>query len=237
MRVAVVPGVELSCVVGGVSMHLLGYYFDPEHPGLRDELERNRDARTPRAREMVRRLAAAGHPISWADVEAQVRPGATIGRPHIADALVAGGVVPTRNAAFEHLLHADSPFHVGHYATDPAEAVGLIRAAGGVSVFAHPAAALRGRTVPFDVIDELADAGLDGVEVEHRDHDRSARERLRAFAAGRGLLVTGSSDYHGDGRENRLGEHTTDPDVYAELLARAGHRWAGGAAPSDARAR
>jgi predicted metal-dependent phosphoesterase TrpH len=170
---------------------------------------------------MVRRLEAAGHPITWADVTAQVQPGATIGRPHIADALVAAGVVPTRNAAFEHLLHADSPFHVGHYATRPEIAVRLVRAAGGVTVFAHPAASLRGRTVPFEVIDALADAGLDGVEVDHRDHDASARVRLRAFAEGRGLLVTGASDYHGDGRENRLGEHTTDPDVYAELATRA----------------
>lgn len=219
--VAVVPGAELSCVAGGISLHLLAYLFDPEAPALRAELERNRDARTPRAREMVRRLAAAGHPISWEDVTAQLGPGATVGRPHIADALVAAGVVPTRNAAFAHLLHADSPFHVGRYATDPADAVRMVRAAGGVTVFAHPAAVLRGRTVPFDVIAELADAGLDGIEVDHRDHDADARTRLRAFAASRGLLVTGASDYHGDGRENRLGEHTTDPDVFAELTARA----------------
>lgn len=219
--VRLVPGVEISCVVGGVSMHLLAYLFDPDHPGLRDELARNADARLPRAQEMVRRLAAAGHPITWADVTAGVAPGAPVGRPHIADALIAAGVVPTRNAAFAHLLHSESPFHVGRYATDPVEAVRLVRAAGGVTVFAHPAAVLRGRTVPFDVIDALADAGLDGIEVEHRDHDRDARTCLRAFADDRGLLITGASDYHGEGRENRLGEHTTDPDVLAELLHRA----------------
>jgi 3',5'-nucleoside bisphosphate phosphatase len=129
--------------------------------------------------------------------------------------------VPTRNAAFAHLLHSDSPFHVGRYATDPLDAVRLVVAAGGVAVFAHPAAALRGRTVPYEVIERLADAGLAGIEVDHRDHDRAARSSLREFASRRGLLVTGASDYHGTGRENRIGEHTTDPDVFAELEARA----------------
>jgi predicted metal-dependent phosphoesterase TrpH len=218
---AFVPGAEISCQVEGISLHLLGYLFDSTHPGLAAELRRTRDDRVPRAQAMVRLLAEAGHPITWEAVLAQAGPGATVGRPHIADALVAAGVVPNRRLAFEHLLHDSSPFYVRHYAADPLEAIRLVHAAGGVAVFAHPGAHQRGRTVSDDVIHAMADGGLDGLEVEHRDHDRATRERLRALARRRGLLVTGSSDYHGAGRENRLGEHVTDPEVYAEIVRRA----------------
>jgi predicted metal-dependent phosphoesterase TrpH len=222
-RVAIelVPGAEISCAADGISLHLLAYFFDRAHVALREEMERTRDDRLPRAQEIVRRLAAAGHPVTWETVLAQVPAGATLGRPHIADALVAAGVVPNRNAAFEHLLHNDSPFYVRHYAADPVVAVKLIRAAGGVAVFAHPFAIKRGKVVSEQVIHAMADAGLAGLEVDHRDQDRSDRERLRAIAAELDLLVTGSSDYHGTGRENRLGEHLTDPDVYAEIVARS----------------
>jgi 3',5'-nucleoside bisphosphate phosphatase len=219
-EVALAPGAEISCQVEGVSLHLLAYLFDPSHAGLHAEMARTRDDRIPRAQAMVRLLAEAGYPITWQDVLAQVEPGATVGRPHIADALVASGIAANRSAAFERLLHNDSPFYVRHYAADPVEAVRLVRAAGGVCVFAHPGAYRRGRVVAEDVIHAMADAGLDGIEVDHRDHDRATRDRLRALAAERGLLVTGSSDYHGAGRENRLGEHLTDPAVYAEIVRR-----------------
>lgn len=219
--VTLVPGVEMSCAVDGISLHLLAYLFDPNDVALREELDRTRDDRIPRAQAMVKLLAEAGHPITWETVLAQISEGATVGRPHLADALVAAGVVPNRNAAFDHLLHNASPFYVKHYATDPVRAVELVRAAGGVAVFAHPAAETRGRIVGEHVIHALADAGLAGLEVDHRDQDRKARERLRAIAKDRDLLVTGSSDYHGAGRENRLGEHLTHPEVYAEFLARA----------------
>jgi len=215
-----VPGAEISCQAEGISLHLLAYLFDPTHAGLSAEMARTRDDRVPRAQAMVRLLAEAGHPITWEDVLAQVEPGATVGRPHIADALVAAGVAPNRSSAFEHLLHNNSPFYVTHYAADPAEAIRLVREAGGVCVFAHPGAYRRGRVVPEDVIHSMADAGLDGLEVDHRDHDRATRDRLRTLAEERGLLVTGSSDYHGMGRENRLGEHLTDPGVYAEIVRR-----------------
>lgn len=217
-----VPGAELSCAYGGISLHLLAYLFDPAHPRLSAELERSRDDRLPRAREMVRRLAADGYPITWADVSGQVgRPGATVGRPHIADALVAAGAVPDRDRAFAEVLHSRSRYYVGHYAVDALQAVRLVVEAGGVAVFAHPLAARRGRVVSDDVIAAMAGAGLAGVEVDHRDHEEGDRHRLRGLAADLGLVPTGSSDYHGGGKPNRLGENTTDPDAYSALVARA----------------
>ncbi len=215
-----VPGAEISCQAEGISLHVLAYLFDPAEADLRSEMARTRDDRVPRAQAMVRLLAEAGHPITWEDVLAQVEPGATVGRPHIADALVAAGIAPNRNSAFDHLLHNDSPFYVKHYAADPVDMVRLVHAAGGVAVFAHPGAYTRGRVVSEDVIHAMADAGLDGLEVDHRDHDRATRDWLRVLAKERDLLVTGSSDYHGIGRENRLGEHLTAPEVYAEIVTR-----------------
>lgn len=216
-----VPGAEVSCQAGGISLHLLAYLFDADNEPLRAELARTRDDRIPRAQAMVRLLAEAGHPIAWEDVLAQAGEAATVGRPHIADALVAAGVVPNRTLAFERLLHSRSPYYLKHYAADPIAAIRLVHAAGGVAVFAHPGAHKRGQVVSDEVIHAMADAGLDGLEVDHRDHDRSTRDRLRWLARERGLLATGSSDYHGAGRENRLGEHVTDPEVYAEIVRRS----------------
>jgi predicted metal-dependent phosphoesterase TrpH len=226
-QVTLVPGAEVSCQASGVSLHLLGYLFDADDPDLQAELARTRDDRIPRAQAMVRLLAEAGHPITWDDVLAQVSTGATVGRPHIADALVAAGVAPTRSVAFDRLLHSGSPYYLEHYATDPIDAIRLVHAAGGVTVFAHPGAHRRGRIVDDEVIHAMADAGLDGLEVDHRDHDRTTRDRLRALAREQDLLVTGASDYHGSGRANRLGENLTDPEVYAEIVRRAGHRRCG----------
>ncbi len=214
-----VRGAEISCVYDGVSLHLLAYLFDPEHEALAEEMSMALDDRVPRAKAIVAKLAAAGHPITWELVLDQLQDGATVGRPHIADTLVAIGVVPDRTAAFDTLLHDGSEFFVGHYYVDAVRAVQLVREAGGVPVFAHPAAAKRGTTVGDDAIAAMAAAGLAGLEVDHRDNPPEARDRLRALAADLDLLVTGASDYHGTGKENRLGENTTDPDVLAALLA------------------
>jgi predicted metal-dependent phosphoesterase TrpH len=216
-----VRGTEISCEIDGVSMHLLAYLFDPTHEGLAEEMGMAYDDRTPRAKAIVAKLAAAGHPIGWQDVVDRLEPGATVGRPHIADVLVAKGVVPDRNTAFTELLHNDGPFFVDHYYVDPVKAVQLVRAAGGVPVFAHPAASHRGRTVDDSVITKLADAGLAGIEVDHRDNPPEDRVRLRQIASDLGLLVTGASDYHGSGKPNRLGENTTDPEVFAALVEQA----------------
>jgi predicted metal-dependent phosphoesterase TrpH len=216
-----VRGAELSCTYEGISLHLLGYLFDPSDAPLLELMEQIRDDRVPRAREMVRRLEAAGYPVTWEAVSAQVPDGATVGRPHIADALVAAGAVPDRDAAFAELLHGRSPYFVRHFAADPVETIGLVHAAGGVTVFAHPAASRRGRTVGDDVIAALAAAGLAGLEVDHPDQSAAERARLRGLAAELGLLVTGSSDFHGEGKANRLGEESTAPEVLDALVARA----------------
>jgi len=215
--VALVRGTEVSARSRGVSVHLLSYLQDPEHPALADELARARDSRLHRAQRIVERLAR-DVPLTWQDVLDQARDAVAVGRPHIADALVARGVVPDRDAAFAHLLASGGPYHVDHYAPEAPDAVAAIRASGGVPVFAHPAADARGRIVPDRVFDELAEAGLAGVEVFHRDHSPPQRERLLAIAERLGLLVTGSSDYHGTGKVNRLGENLTEPQVLDEIV-------------------
>ncbi|WP_457028440.1 PHP domain-containing protein [Kitasatospora sp. P5_F3] len=216
-----VPGAELSCRVGGISLHLLAYLFDPAEPAFATERELVRTDRFRRGRAVVERCRELGAPISWEQVERIAGTG-SVGRPHIASALVEAGVVATVSDAFTHDWlanggRADVPKHE----TDPATAVRLVRAAGGVPVFAHPGAVKRGRTVSDQVIADLAAAGLGGLEVDHLDHDEETRARLRVLAAELGLLATGSSDYHGHRKTVRLGEYTTDPAVYEALLAQA----------------
>ena len=216
-----VRGAEISCAYDDISLHLLAYLFDPADEALAEQMSMALDDRVPRAKAIVAKLAAAGYPITWDLVLAQLKEGATVGRPHIADTLVQLGVCADRTEVFDRLLHDGSEFFVGHYYVDAVEAVRLVRAAGGVPVFAHPAAAKRGPTVGDDAIVAMAAAGLAGLEVDHRDNPPEARDRLRGLATDLGLLVTGASDYHGTGKENRLGENTTPPEVLAALLAQA----------------
>ncbi len=220
LGIVLVPGAEISCQAGGISVHLLSYLHDPGEPELAAEMERTRTDRLSRARRMVERIAA-DYPLTWAEVAARVGPGATVGRPHIADAMVAKGLVGDRDEAFASVLHSRSRYHVRHYAPDAERAVRLVRAAGGVPVMAHPLAARRGRTVSDAVIAELADAGLAGLEVDHRDHEPAEREHLRGLAAELGLLTTGASDYHGVGKVNRIGENLTRPETLERIEALA----------------
>ncbi|MEJ5944912.1 PHP domain-containing protein [Pseudokineococcus basanitobsidens] len=216
--VALVRGTEISCHHGGTSIHLLSYLHDPLAPGLRAELDLSRASRLHRAEVMVARIGA-DLPLTWDDVLEQVSGDATVGRPHVADALVAKGLARDRGHAFATVLSTRSPYFVGHHAPDAVQAVRLVRAAGGVPVFAHPRAVLRGRVVADEVVAELADAGLVGLEVHHRDHDEPAVRHLADLAGALGLLVTGSSDYHGAGKDNRLGERTTAPEVLEAVEA------------------
>ncbi|HWS57693.1 MAG TPA: PHP domain-containing protein [Actinotalea sp.] len=216
--VTVVRGVEMSCRAAGRSIHLLAYLPDPDDAGLLAEAERIRAARRDRARAIVG-LLAQDYPLTWDDVLAQTAAGTTVGRPHIADALVARGHVPDRSAAFASLLATGSRYYVPHYATPVLRAVRLVRAAGGVPVVAHPGATGRDRPVTDEEIEALVDAGLAGLEVHHRDNSPEQVERLTRAARRWGLLVTGSSDYHGAGKDNVLGEHTTRPQVLAEIEA------------------
>ncbi|MFI5878302.1 PHP domain-containing protein [Streptomyces sp. NPDC051554] len=216
-----VTGAEMSCRIDGVSMHMLAYLFDPEEPALLAERELVRDDRVPRARAMVGRLQDLGVPVTWEQV-ARIAGEGSVGRPHVATALVELGVVPTVNDAFTVEWLADGGrAHVAKHETDPFEAIRLVKAAGGVTVFAHPGASKRGHTVPEAAIAEMAAAGLDGIEVEHMDHDAETRVRLRGLAKELGLLATGSSDYHGSRKSVQLGEYTTDPEVYGEITRRA----------------
>jgi predicted metal-dependent phosphoesterase TrpH len=168
---------------------------------------------------MVAKMAADGIPVTIEEVRAQVEPGATPGRPHIADALVASGVVAHRDEAFARWLGGRSPYYVEHYAPDPVRAVEIVRAAGGVPVVAHPRSVNRGRVVSDALVEELAAAGLAGLEVHHRDHTPDAVAHLDDLARALGLLATGSSDYHGTGKLNRIGEHTTTPQVLEAIEA------------------
>ncbi len=220
-RFVVVPGAEISCILGEVSLHLLGYLFDPTNPSLAAELELLRTDRIRRAKAIVDKLVDLGAPVTWQQVSAIAGDGA-VGRPHIAQALVDAGVVADIPAAFvPEWIANDGRAYVEKYSLTPARAIALVRDAGGVTVFAHPSASSRGDVVDEAAIATFAAAGLDGLEVDHPDHDEPTRARLRAIADDLGLLATGSSDYHGSVKATAIGANTTDPEVFDELLQRA----------------
>ncbi|MEV4676812.1 PHP domain-containing protein [Actinomadura sp. NPDC049382] len=217
----VVPGIELSCQEGGRSLHLLGYLFDPEHPALAAELARICDDRVIRARTMVDRLRGLGVDVTWGMVRALAR-GEAVGRPHIARAMVEAGAIKTTDEAFTtRWIAQGGRAYAERYAMDPERAVGLVRAAGGVCVLAHPRARRRGYVFDDEVIERLAAAGLAGVETDHPDHVPEDRARLRALAAALDLAATGSSDDHGALTGDRLGAETTAPEAFERLAAAA----------------
>ncbi|RIX31412.1 PHP domain-containing protein [Amnibacterium setariae] len=215
--VGLLPGVELSTRLGWRSVHVLGYLVDPAHPGLVAETERIRVSRRDRARRIVDAIAA-DYPLTWDDVVAQTAPGATVGRPHIADALVALGIEPDRSAAFAGVLHPRRGYVEPHYAPTPADGVALLRAAGGVPVLAHPGATRAEWVIPEEEVAALVDAGLFGIEADHPENTPGGGRLAAALAARFGLPVTGSSDYHGSGKPNRLGQRTTAPEVVDAII-------------------
>ena len=212
-----IPGMELSSKDGWRSVHVLAYLFDPEDPDLVAETARIRDDRIGRAERIARNIAR-DYPLRWEDVLAQTDPDATVGRPHIADALVARGIVRDRGEAFDGILHPREGYYEGHYAPDPLTAIELITAAGGVAVIAHPA----GRERMSDAtLRRLIDAGLGGLEIDHRENTPEGRTWLHRIAAEHDLIITGSSDYHGAGKPNVPGENTTTEDMVARIIDRA----------------
>lgn len=223
--IQLVLGSEISCQdENGISIHMLGLLFDPNYEPLREELEKTRENRVSRMEKIVARLNEAGIEITLEEVYAQKKDDATLGRPHLADALIARGHVASREEAFAALLHNKSKFYINHYSPSPVQAIKLIKDAGGVAVIAHPLASQRGRTISLELFDELIAAGLDGVEVDHRDHSENEKGKLLRLAIERDLIVTGSSDYHGTGKLNQLAEFTTHPQQWEALEARARER-------------
>ncbi len=220
-----VLGAEISCLThDGTSVHMLGLLFDETNVAMQVLLEETRDGRIPRMRKMVELMRAEGINISLEDVEAVKPIGATLGRPHLADALVRNGVIASRDEAFQGLLNNQSRFYVSHAAPTPVEAIRAIRAAGGVSVIAHAFASHRGKILVSDDFDELCDAGLNAIEVDHRDHSPAEREMLRAIAIEKNLVITGSSDYHGTGKMNSLAENWTSPEQWHRLESASDQR-------------
>ena len=220
-----VLGSEISCLTNdGVSVHMLGLLFDSEHEEMQRVLEETRDGRLPRMRKMIEKMRAEGMDISIEDVEKAMPTGATMGRPHLADALVAKKIVKSRDEAFVDLLHNDSRFYVSHAAPTPVEAIALIRRAGGVAVIAHPFASHRGQSLKPEDFSELVAAGLNGIEVDHRDQNPDERAMLRTIAYELDLVITGSSDYHGTGKLNSLAENHTHREQWEKLESQANAR-------------
>jgi predicted metal-dependent phosphoesterase TrpH len=188
------------------------------------EMEKTRENRLTRMERIVARLNEAGIEITMAEVYAQKRDDATLGRPHLADALVARGHIANRDEAFTTYLHNGSKFYINHYSPSPADAIRLIKAAGGVSVIAHPLASRSGRKIETEIFTELIEAGLDGIEIHHRDNAEDEKSQLIDIARQYDLVITGSSDYHGTGKMNRLAEFTTSPEEWERLESRARER-------------
>lgn len=219
----IVPGVEFSTVREGHGIHVLAYWMDLQDGPFQAELRRLRDDRFTRGERMVRRLQELGHPITFDRVQ-EIAEGKNIIRPHVAQALVEAGVVETIEDAFTpELIKDGGRAYVEKHALDPVAAIDLIKRAGGLAVVAHPGLHREGLGVPDDIIQEMAEAGLDGIECAHPDHPPGAEERYREMARRLGLVATGSSDCHGTRYDPvRLGSVTTDPKEFARLRARAG---------------
>jgi predicted metal-dependent phosphoesterase TrpH len=218
-------GAEVSCLTeDGISVHMLGLLFDGENKPLQQLLSDSRDTRIPRMKKMIENLQGAGYDITLEDVAAATPAGATLGRPHLADALVTKKIVKSRDEAFTDLLNNDSPFYVSHFAPTPEDSIRAIRAAGGVAVIAHPFASRRGQVLSPDSFSSLVAAGLNGIEVFHRDQSEDERNQLIEIARALDLVITGSSDYHGTGKLNQLGENTTAGAEWERLESMADQR-------------
>jgi len=223
--ISLVPGAEISCQTpDGISVHILGLLFDSNNSELMSTLEKTRENRHGRMEKIIARINEAGIDITMDDVLEQLSDGATLGRPHLADALVKKGIVASRDEAFTQMLHNNSKYYVSHYSPTPEAAIKLIKAAGGVSVIAHPMASHRGRTISLDTFGSIIQAVLDGIEVDHRDHSPEEKSQLIKLANESNLVMTGASDYHGNGKLNTLGEYTTKPEQWEKLESRSNAR-------------
>ncbi len=206
-----------------ISVHILAYRPRQNHKRLVHELARTRDSRVSRAKRMVE-LIEKDYPISWQEITENIREGSTVGRPAIADALVRAGVVDDRSKAFDSILHKSSPYYISEHSLNTLDAIELAKQAGAATVIAHPLmdfpAGKSTSDLPTEHFLEMVEAGLDGLEVEHRQVPEPAREWLRDFAQKHDLFTTGSSDYHGvGGKVNELGENSTSVDNFRRLIS------------------
>jgi predicted metal-dependent phosphoesterase TrpH len=217
----IVTGIEFSAEYDGASLHVLGYWVDPAHQGLREELKRLTDTRFRRGEMMVEKLQALGYDISFDRVR-EIAGDDLIARPHVAQAMVEAGIVQAEKEAFDRFISDGGIAYVPKHALDPVDALALIRDAGGVCVLAHPAMWKGQGSVPDELIEQMADVGMVGLEVDHPDHDDAARAKYRAMAGSLGLVPTGASDCHGARYDYRMGVHTTPAEVYQELRHRVG---------------
>jgi predicted metal-dependent phosphoesterase TrpH len=217
----IVPGIEFSAEYDGASLHVLAYWVDPADPALVEELRRLTDTRFRRGELMVEKLQALGYDISFERVHA-IAGDDLIARPHIAQAMVEAGIVPTEKEAFDRFISDDGVAYVPKHALDPMDALRLIGAAGGVCVLAHPAMWKNNGAVPDDLIEGMAAAGMGGLEVDHPDHDEAQRAHYRTLAGRLDLVPTGASDCHGARYGYRLGCETTPVELVDELWRRAG---------------
>lgn len=216
--VALVPGIEISARHHHRSVHLLGYLFDPDE-GVAEHCLTLRRAREERLQLMVEAMEEDDL-LTWQEVVDAAGEGATLGRPHIADALLARGTIASRDEAFESILSPRSPYYRPYWAPSLEDAIRLLHDAGGVAIWAHPRAAGRGGAHSWESIRSAVDLGIDGFEVDHRDNPPADRRQLAEIVDDHQLVRTGSSDYHGSGKINRLGENTTS----SQMLERIAHK-------------
>lgn len=222
MQLPLLRGTEITAEHCGLSVHMLAYQYDPRNRHICDLFARTRAERMNRTKRMVEGIAR-DYPITWDSVLAQVKEGehTTIGRPHIADALVAAGVYPSRSDAFAGIVSASSPYYIPTPSPSAIAVITAVADAGGVSVIAHSADPSRNpRVLTNHELAMLVDAGMDGVEVWHRGNPPQERKRLLDFAQQHNLLVTGGSDWHGNGKPNALGEYRTDDATVHEIVRR-----------------
>lgn len=211
----VLPGVEINTDHGDTEIHVLGYCMDLTNPELIKTMDWLRDGRVDRARVMVEKLNALGYAMSWERVLEIAGPGA-IGRPHIAEALIEAGHVPTRKEAFTRFLANDGPAYVPRARFDAVDAIRLIRGAGGVPVAAHPA-----KIHDDSLLPGLVDRGLGGLEAFHSDHTTEQAEHYVRLAHDLGVLWTGGSDFHGNMESRPLGGVTVPYTQVEQLKAAA----------------
>jgi len=222
LGIEVVPGVEFSAEYEHTSVHVLCYFMDVGNAEFQAELTRLRDDRFRRGEMMVEKLKGLGLPISFERVR-EIASGGNIVRPHVAQAMVEAGVVDSEKEAFDLYIADGGPAHVSKHALDPVDAVGLVLDAGGICVLAHPGMWGAQTSVPEELIERMAGAGMQGLEVDHTDHAPDERAHYRALADRLGLIATGGSDCHGDRYDPiRLGTSVCDPRSYAALRELAG---------------